>query len=469
LEEVVEDIVHMYHNFHNRENRYQNTNDNNHIHHKYIEVLDANKKKTFSFFKNNAFKFKKMLEHLKHVTELINQQKNEEAYTYWKETIPDFTLSLKHYDTTHTLLDTKWISLCESLKKSEESHFALERLTIHQGIKYQHCNTFVGKLEPLIRVLPSLRILELPAQPIRFFGATNPFIIPNKETNGFIINVRHVNYHCDEKNQYHCNDPKETIVHTKNILYFMDKELSLPPKKVIELVDRTEFCAFPSPVQDLEDVRLVYREQGRLWCTATSRECMASTMPQIVLSEVNYIDKSIRYGLRLLSHEPEAVNNVQKNWLPFTHPTTGQLLMLYSTGPTFVIEEVDELTGQCNPKVSIPTPCSFQQGRGGSPPILFTIPGTSVAWMYTVHYAYDQPNIRRKYFHRCVFLDQALEPLFITESFTFFKEHAIEFVLSACEADDQSIYFGVGKNDVNAFIIQVRKETLWDLKRFGLN
>ena len=395
------------------------------------------------------------MDYLKQLNSFSNHQ---EAYNFWKSNPPTYysigSTSLAGYDTTKILLDTKWVSICTSIQKLDECVDALERLTIHKATQYTHCNTFVGKLESYIKVLPHKKLIQLPSQPIQYFKSTNPFIIRNKETDEFLINVRHVNYYCDLQNQYHCNKPGETIVHTKNFLYFMDKELSLPPKKVMELRDHTTFCKFPSPVQDLEDVRLVYREQQRLWCTATSREILSSTSPQIVLCEVNYPDKEIKNGLRLLCHDSGMVDNVQKNWLPFTHPSNNKLMLLYSTGPNLIIYEMDEWTGKCQPYIEHPTYCSFQQTRGGSPPIPFNIPKTPVAWLYTVHYAYDRPNIRRIYFHRFIFLSETFEPLFASESFTLFEEHAIEFVLSACEsASGDSIYLGVGRNDVEAYII----------------
>jgi len=399
------------------------------------------------------------------LTDHIKNNLPEEAYSVWKS---QKTTSLSSYNVQNILCDIKMIPVLSDMDHKEELIDILERLTIHKDVNATNCNIMVGKLEPYITVLPHMKKVCLSSQPVQHFNATNPYILSNPEIpDEYIINVRHVNYHCDERNQYHCNNPKESTVHTKNFLYFMDSKLETV-KKVIPLKDMTEFVKFPSSVEDLEDLRLFVRDNSYLWCTATSRQILATTVPQIILGHINYPQKIISGGIRLLAHNQNLQDITQKNWLPFVDDNTGDIKCIFSFGPSCIIYNIDELTGRCSMAESYPTPFSFQQARGGSPPVPFQIPGTDVAYIATVHFAYDQPNIRRRYFHRFVFLNGNYKPLSITRSFTFFEPHGIEFVISCCKASPTSMYIGVGQNDVKAYIIEVSNETIQGLVRYNV-
>ncbi len=381
------------------------------------------------------------------------------AYEIWKQ----YKFLVSTYNTQMMLSDIKMIPHLHG----DDLIDVLERLTIHKDINHVNCNAMVGKLEPYICTIPIKNIIELKSQPDLYFNATNPSIIPNPEVpDEFIINVRHVNYHCDEKNKYHCNDPKEQKVHTKAYLYFMDKTLATT-KKVILLTDRTEFVKFPSTVEDLEDVRLFVRNKYDIWCTATSRQYFSNTTPQIILSQINYPDKTIVGGIRLIAHDYNIQNDVQKNWLPFIDKQE-KLKCIFGFGPQCIIYNIDELTGRCTVAHSYPTNLSFQQNRGGSAPIPFTITNTNVAYMCTVHFAYDQAHVRRKYFHRFIFMNSEYKPVYISRSFTFFKEHDIEFILSCCIASPTSLFFGVGRNDVKAYIMEVSNDSIRDIPRYDI-
>jgi len=399
---------------------------------------------------------------LAQLSALINENKTDEAKKYFSEVINPSFKSFSSYDTSFILLDNKYSSFIPDKD-------SLERLTIHKDINHQNCNSKVEKLIPLINKLPIKQEWKIPSQKIKDYNATNPSIIVNPDNSDeYILNVRHVNYHCDEKNQYHCNNSKETIVHTKNIIYICDKDKFDEPKKTILLTDNTEFIKYPSPVQDLEDIRLVVRNTNEIWCSATSREYLPSTTPQIILSEIKWPQKQINYGLRLIAHDPQLTEIVQKNWLPFMDKSSNQLRFIYSFGPKMIIYGIDEFTGKCFVDKSYDTYLSFQQARGGSSPIPFSIKGTNVAFICSVHFAFDKTDIRRKYFHRFIMLDQHYKPLFITESWYLLDPHSIEFVISACVASPESIYLGVGHNDVEAYIMEINNSDIEALKRYSI-
>lgn len=372
---------------------------------------------------------------------------------------------LVKYDKQCFLVDLK----DANTRSAEECRSALERLTMIDDITLSYRCDMIIKLKPFVRPLvEKRRLYKLPNISLPFYNVTNPYIMVDPSTsNSYIINARHVNYHCNEQNEYHCNDPSEKIVHTKNVLYYM-KDLNAAPDKTVLLSDHTQYVKYPSPVMDLEDIRLFVRNNGSIWCTATSRECLPSTKPQIMLCSVHPDKGEVSHGLRLLSPVSTDINETQKNWLPFIDDNDGMLSCIYSSGNKMLICAVDDVTGQCMVKYMYDTNLSFQQVRGGSPPCRFlhrSIP--NVRYIYFVHYTHDQPNKRREYYHRIIYLGDKYKPLYISDTFTLLDTPGIEFVISCCPCvhDSSSVMIGFGVNDVQAYILQVSIEDIATLNK----
>ena len=405
---------------------------------------------------------------LAHLSSLITDKSTEEVFDYWSTTIEPSIPSVTLYTSQNMLMDTKLVNYCSSINQLNKAKSSMERLTIHKDINHNNCNLTVGKMLPYITKLPIKITWKIEPLDIPYFKATNPSIILNPENeNELLINVRHVNYYCTEQNQYICNKSGETIVHTKNAIYVVNKDLPSFPKKTFLLEDHTDFVKYPSPVQDLEDIRLVARG-NEIWASCTSRECLADTTPQIMLTQVIWPKKEIIGGLRLLSPDPAAQNVVQKNWLPFIDHRDNELKFIYSFGPNMLIIQPDEFTGLCKVVHSYPTGLSFQQSRGGSPPIVFKLKSDpTIEFMCIVHFAYDQPNIRRKYFHRFIFMDKNYKPVSISEGWFLFEPHSIEFVISAV-ALNESIYIGTGRNDVDSYVLEIDNSEIEKLKRWSI-
>jgi hypothetical protein len=173
-------------------------------------------------------------------------------------------------------------------------------------------------------------------------------------------------------------------------------------------------------------------------------------------------------GTRLIIPDNNLVNNTQKNWLPFIDQKTLSLCSVFCTGPTLCITQIDDITGLALPFKQYKTNLSFHQTRGGSPIVPFEF--ESFHYMYTVHCSFDQPNIRRKYLHRFVFLGKDYEPLAISESFFIFGDSPsdIEFIISCTvNRKNPNVYlFGVGRNDVEAWIVSINKDDILRLKKY---
>lgn len=353
--------------------------------------------------------------------------------------------------------------------KNQEDKNNLEILCMLNDVQPQNRIKFLQKLIPLVPQLSTKRLIELPGHDLPFYKPTNPSIISNPDVPGeFIVNVRHVNYHCNEQNEYHCNNSDEKIVHTKQVLYFLDKNLNI--KRKLPLTESTSFLRYPSPVQDLEDLRFAsMNTTNSLVATCTSREYMANTMPQQMLVTVRLESKQITGGTRLLCHLENQQGACQKNWLPFFHHQTKQLCAIYANGPSFIVYDLNIITGKPTVMYDYPTRLAFDYVRGGSPPVPFMhnrLP--TVSFIVAIHYAYDQPRIRRIYFHRFLFLDEAYKPVAITESFTLLRPHSIEFILSMVPSGHHSVYIGFGHNDVEAYIAEVDDKVISELVYYDI-
>ncbi len=361
------------------------------------------------------------------------------------------------------LADMLWSRFCTAHGQPEAARAAFERMILTDSIPGDRKGTLLAAIDVLARPLPAVCRVRMPDMPdAGFFRATNPSIIQNP-TGGYLVCVRHVNYHCNEQNEYHCNDPKETVVRTRNTIYTLSDALEVQEAAWLE--DKCTFFRYPSMVRDLEDVRLVpYYVEPHVLATCTSREVMHNTMPQIMLTRVNLATRCHEGGQRLLAHEHPLQGQCQKNWLAWVDAETKQLLCIYAFGPRFVIYEVSPVTGACTVWRQWETGLAFQYVRGSSAPVPFGERG----YVCVVHYAYDQHQTRRHYFHRFVFLDAVYRPVAISESWVLTDgPRGIEFVISAAPHPD-GLVLGFGKNDVEAYLEIVAPETILNLRYFKI-
>lgn len=403
------------------------------------------------------------------IWKLIESKHWDEANKFWETQIEPKYKELENttmisYNEESRLADVQWVNLQANQNQAKKCRSALERLILTNSIHWQKavpCKAILENLAPALQVSRRLKFADIG---ISDYKPTNPSIVASPIVPGeWWVNVRYVNYHCNEKNEYHCNNPNEKVVHTKSVFYAISKTFQTTCTFIWE--DKTTFLKWPSPVMDLEDVRIVTRG-NELLCTATSREVLASTEPQIVLCKMNIQTRKITGGLRLIAPKLDEQYVCQKNWLPFVD-STGSLCVVYTFGPMFQILEVDEITGQCTVKHEFPTGLRFQDVRGGSAPVPMKF-RNQAGYICTVHYAYDQPNVRRHYLHRFIWLDMQYRPKYVSQSWTLHGAPlGIEFVMSAVASGD-SILLSYGKNDIEAYLAEVAVSTICDLEYFAI-
>jgi hypothetical protein len=350
---------------------------------------------------------------------------------------------------------------------------SLERLTVSKQINSESRLQFKHKLVPLIKNLPFKRIIPVPnhKDTPSHFKTTNPSLVLKPDLSGYYLNVRTVNYYCDKQNNYHVHTPfglpKDNIVRTQNVLYELDRELNVVKSGILQ--EATSFIKHESPVRDLEDIRLFISSNKELLCTATSREVLPNTTPQIVACKIDTNNFKVTGGTRLLSHNNR--EGCQKNWLPFASedPNDGLHYCVYQTGPEMIIYNFDSIVGICRPHKTFNTGLDFQETRGSTAPIAFGINGEK-HYISMTHWCLDKKNKQRQYFHRVIIHDGDLKPIKISQSFTFTPDfRGIEFSLSMCTSLTPGIiYMTYGKEDNEGYIAEVDVNTFLDLRYYDI-
>jgi hypothetical protein len=377
-------------------------------------------------------------------------------------------IKLTNYTVEQIMVDTRTVQLFTKTNQLDQAVDSLERLTVSKQINSESRLQFKHKLVPLIKNLPFKRIIPVPnhKDTPSTFRTTNPSLVLKPDLSGYYLNVRTVNYYCDKQNKYHTYT-KDNIVHTQNVLYELDKELNVVKSGILQ--EATSFIKHESPVRDLEDIRLFISSNKELLCTATSREVLANTTPQIVACKVDANNFKVTGGTRLLSHNNR--EGCQKNWLPFASedPNDGLHYCLYQTGPEMIIYSFDSFVGICRPHKTFPTGLDFQETRGSTAPIAFGLNGEK-HYISMTHWCLDQENRQRQYFHRVIIHDGDMKPIKISQSFTFTPDfRGIEFSLSMCTSLTSGIiYITYGKEDNEGYIAEVDVNTFLDLRYYDV-
>jgi hypothetical protein len=119
---------------------------------------------------------------------------------------------------------------------------------------------------------------------------------------------------------------------------------------------------------------------------------------------------------------------VQKNWLPFVDPRSGDLYAIYSYEPLVVLR-IDVETGRCAPVVEVKEGRNLARWRGSAGPLVLP-EELGGGWLVLVHEVAWHGR-RRYYFHRFAHYDQAWRLQRVSPQF-FFRERHIEFSCGMC-------------------------------------
>jgi len=391
----------------------------------------------------------------------------EGSLEYWKrEVVPRVSEKTTCIASSEYLpmVDNRWWLWCERHNERAQGEQALQRLLLTHRLSWDVSQTLQKAALPFVLALPTVRTVVFEPAAGPGYVASSPFVLPNPDDpSGFLVSVRHVNYRFTEDNNYPLipdyvatAPPRlRECVRTKNVLHVCSGALAIQATAVLE--DHTSLLRWPSPVLDLEDLRLVALPSGALVGVAASRELVVSTLPQPVLVSVSWPKKECTGGVRLRPHDRALEESAQKNWLPFWCKDTQRLLAFYSYGPEAILYVIEPNTGTCTVDKTWKTGVAMHAARGGAPPVLWE------AGMYlsVVHTSLQSQGVRRKYFHRFVLHGADYQPLAISQQWNFSgTSYDAEFVISCARASEGTYYLGYGQNDGVSKVAEVSSDTI---------
>lgn len=300
--------------------------------------------------------------------------------------------------------------VCFYIDKMSEGYDACEKVVLADINNWQIRNSTLQNqsfyMDPINLKNRKYMNIDLPTGYI----ASSSSIISS--TDGFIFNLRAVNYTIAKHGNYIISDP-DNIVRTRNYLLRLDKEFKL--EKVDELIDRSGIQLYPKNILGIEDIRLI--DETRFF--ATYLEVNDSRTPQICFctydanGSVNKI-VPLMYGEKL---------QCEKNWMPFIK--NGEIHFIYSMKPFRLFKLVDDKI-ELVKEINI-TDVNIDGFRGSGSPIPYRD-----GWLCTIHQVYY--NNPRKYFHRFVWFDQEFTQIKYSKLF-YFEKIGIEFNLSICHSE----------------------------------
>lgn len=316
---------------------------------------------------------------------------------------------------------------CNALSFNKDIHWSTRNLARFNGVFYSNS---------ILDICKSSSIREIKFDTSNNYNHLNPSIAYINDTLYMI--QRTVNYNINEDGTYDMNG--DTSIITKNYLLTLSttnysieniEEISMP-------IDWPE-AVYPL-VKGFEDSRL-FKWKNELWCTSTVRELNKDGYCEIVLSKISKTDAG-----RVLSEwkviTPKNIDiQHQKNWMPIV-TANDELYFLYSSDPTTIIDSEGNIVQ------STPTKYSFESFRGGSQLIPF-----NNGWLGIIHECTTVANIKRKYMHRFVWINEHCKIEYISDWF-YIKSIGIEFVAGITIVDNR-LLISFGHNDSSSWILSI--------------
>lgn len=290
--------------------------------------------------------------------------------------------------------------------------------------------------EPLAKLCPSFKSVEIDFTPPEGYVATNPSV--HNYHNRLSANVRCVNYRIDEHGRYIISGGGEAI-DTRNFLVNLNNDLSVQRSREI-IWER------PAPVFDLvtglEDIRLwrVYKAGDRasgqdLRFSATVREQSPNGTCQMFSGAIEYTlaDDVLRVtSWKCLSGE----DNHEKNWMP-----AGSERFMY---------RLDTIIEPDGSRVKHELPIHVGDISGSS-----QLVQCGLHLIAVVHEAIAGPDGKRTYWHRFAMFNRERRLVKLSRPFVFFARQ-IEFCAGlAMHPNKMDLVISFGERDEKAILATV--------------
>lgn len=282
-----------------------------------------------------------------------------------------------------------------------------------------------------IDLLPARQRLAIGCEIPPKYNPANPSII--RTTNGYLCNVRCVNYLIHSKGRFTINDPYQ-VARTRNFLVTLDEKFKA--KRQVELMNKSPTPLYLSRVVGLEDIRLF----GDRYFFCTCLEVNKWNIPQTCWGTYDREGKVSR----LVPLQVGEKLQIEKNWLPFM-TKDGKLRFVYSVGPLRMFEVAVDgtITEIVNRSL---TEAHVEEFRGSGSPIPY-----KGGWLATIHQVQHTPP--RRYLHRLVWFDQDFTRIRYGPLFCF-TEPKIEYNLAICHSPN-GLVVTYSVNDASAMLAVV--------------
>lgn len=298
------------------------------------------------------------------------------------------------------------------LNKKEEGYQAADIVTMSEHAPFSTVNLAMKNQSFYMQALPLTNVVTISHPVDANYVTSSAAIIP--KDNGFLLNVRAVNYELTKQGHYVPKDV-DNIIRTRNYLLDVDNELKTT--SVVELLDSTDSRKYPGRVHGIEDLRLF--APGEFFCTCL--EVNKDNIAQMCYGQFTE-DGTVT---KLLPLQVSNKLQCEKNWLPLyikdvLHMIyTVSPLRLYSvntdTGAVTLIKEIDLVPDK-----------NIDFFRGSA-----SLIEHKDGWLGTIHQVHH--DSRRMYFHRFIWFNSKFTELKYSRVF-FFESPNVEFNLSICHS-----------------------------------
>ena len=312
------------------------------------------------------------------------------------------------------------------LKKMDEGYDACDKVILSPYAPWQNRNVTLNNQSFYMKKLDFARKITVNYDMPRDYIASSPSIVANKD--GFLLNLRGVNYSIDKTGAYIIRDP-HNIVRTRNFLLTLDNNLNV--ERGVELKDVSGVPLYPKNILGVEDIRLF----GTNEFLCTYLEVNDSRTPQICYGhydpETGDIDRIVplKVGTEL---------KCEKNWMPCI--IDGEVHFIYTVSPLRLYKLDCESGAVTLIKEGFLSDPAIKlddfRGSGGMIPY-------KDGWLGTIHQVYHANP--RKYFHRFIWYDAAFTTMKYSDVF-YFESPGIEFNLSLCHSDN-GLFVAYSQND----------------------